>query len=974
MLNKICGNNNLIYNKLGYNNTYSTLQAASRSGAQASRIYNYNNRYGIQQNLIPIPCPIHPVDPVIPSYPANVNCKACHSYFYNSNTADKSNIWPNFGGNLSNTRAIPANSIYTVKSENCLSMSCQQQVKLPMTLNGVQISGYSLTYHGICDAMYYYNVIVLDAATYLGANNIGVLLGLDLQSYGNVAFIIKVNRKTGIVEACKSCAEITGKPNKPVILNIFDTGDASTRGPLFLYKNYLYLTGQDTQYSSTYKINTSDLSLVHYEQIPPQFSKIITQISGIPITVPFKTREMREVLVIPPTTDLNPDIDDDFRKYPLVLTMSTGNTTYAYVTNNDSDAERLIRFKNYYNTSGMVFAYLDKGSTWENIWNFSTGPEPLVVGDILPDQWFSPQTVSSSPTDTAYIWIPLYNGFIFTDKNNNYYASTGKNFVIGSYNFNTSLIESFNTTQESIDYFNINAKPGYITFENGNVFDINETYTILLADNSGTYDVSGNQLLAQPIKLYLYPNFVIPEMLSTCPGDIIANAASHYGAGIWGSPCWDSSLNFLYIPGGNAYNFPQYERDLRDPSGVYISKNIQALAQANAVFSDGLIGKPLVPVVEFVNPASPYLTYMQYLDIQDASSNAQIFFNAQKTFLQNDRNLQNIQISERGNRLLDCGISAINPYKKGGKAELKWYYRLIWGGIFTFEGYLNYPSGLIQTPGFFQNGGLELNNDTLGVSLTTIGTDPSGNPIRRLVANNKGEITVLNPDAYFNIVPSVSNDIDCSQGISSCSPPLLNGSYNTFLSCFPDQLQGPIGGLITMTTTTGRNLIITRDSGNPNTVNTQNGLICTAQRVILPKAKGMDRFAECNSGFLTCYDLDMIGTTTDFNKIMLWQIPLIRFGTNNGQNVPAIGYPSNISNGPICAYGDIITVGMSNGQLWLVDAKDGIIQHKIAVCEGIACGGPIVSNQLMLTGGYNKWGKFNANKGYFYYSFTPNGK
>lgn len=964
MIQNVCDRNNIIYNKIGYNNSYSTLQAASRSGNQAARIFNYDNRYGLPQTLIPTPCPDHPVVPPIPPYPADVNCKTCYSYFYNSNT-DQSNIWPNFGGNLANTRAIPQNSIYNVKSENCLSMSCQQQVKLPMTLKGVQISGYSLTYHGICDASYYYNVIIVDPATYLGADNIGVLLGMDKQSYGNAAFIIKVNRKTGVVEAYKSCEEITGKPNHYPINTIYDTGDASTRGPLFLYGNYLYLTGQDTQYSSIYKITTSDLSLVHYELIPEQFNEIISEISGIQIPKAFKSREMREVLVIPPTTDLT--VHEDFRKYPLVLAMSTGNTTYAYVTDNSNDAQRLIRFKNYYSASGMVFAYLDKGNSWENIWNFSTAPDPLIVGETLPSEWFAPGVVN------PYIWIPLYNGFKFTDISNNY-ASAGKNFFIGSYNFNTSLIESFNTTQQAIDYFTNNAKPGYVTFVGGQVFDISASYPLYDASNVFIMDVSGSQLLAQPIKLYLYPNFVIPSMLSTCPGDIIANAASHYGAGIWGSPCWDASLNLLYIPGGNAYNYPQYERDLRDPSGVAISENIQELAQANAVLSNSLIGKPLVPVVEFLNPASPYLTYKQYLDIQDASSNIDTFFNAQKTFLQNDRNLQNISISQRGNRLLDCGIAAINPYLKGGKAELKWYYRLIWGGIFTFEGYLNYPSGLLQTPGFFKNGGLELNNDTLGVSLKTIGSDPSGNPIRRLVANNKGEITVLNPDASFNIVPSVSGDIDCSQGIASCNPPLLNGSYNTFLSCFPDQIQGPLGGLITMTTTTGRNLIITRDSGNPNTVNSQNGLICTAQRVVLPKAKGMDRFGECNSGYLTCYDLDVIGTTTDFNKIMLWQIPLSRFGTNNGQNVPAIGYNSNITNGPICAYGDIITVGMSSGQLWFVDAKDGTIQHKIAICEGIGSGGPIVSNQLMLTGGYDKWGGYNANKGYFYYSFTPNGK
>jgi hypothetical protein len=972
MINNVC-ENNVNYNKLGFNNGYHTLQAAARSGPQAARMYNYFSIHGFPTCSTTPPSPPPP-----PPYPANVNCKTCDSYFYNSNPEDPSNVWPNFGGNLANTRSIPENSTYNVKAENCLNMACEKQVKLPMTFNGIQISGFSLTYHGVCDATYYYNVIVLDAATYLGVFPVGVLFGVDAQTYGNAAFIIKVNRKSGVVEAYKSCSQITGKPNQYPINSIFDTGDASTRGPLFLYGNYLYLTGQDTQYSSIYKISAANLSLVHYEQIPQEFNKIITEISGVPIPKPFKSREMREVLVIPPLTgNTDPNIHSDFKKYPLILAMSTSNTTYAYTTDANSDAERLIRFKNYYSASGMVFAYLDKGSTWENVWNFSMAPTPLKVGDTLTSTWFAPQTA----TEPAYVWIPLVDGFQFTNVVSDKYTSVGENFFIGSYNFNTAVFESFNTTDERIAYYTVNAKPGYYTFQNGDIFDINSNYNIVLLDGSGTYTVAGSQLLGQPIKLYLYEGFVIPTSLYGCPGDIIANSASHYGGGIWGSPCWDSQLNLLYIPGGNAYNFPQYERDLRDPDGgggTTISKNIQDLAQANATLSDALIGKPIVPVVEYLDGASPYKTYKQYLDIQDANTNVLDFFAAQKTFLQNDIDIKNIPISQRGNRLFDCGITAVNPYKKGGKAELKWFYRLMWGGIFTIESGFQYPAGLLQTPGFFQNGGGELNNDTLGVALITIGQTDMGVPIRRLVANNKGQICVLDPDAYYSITPSIPGDIDCSQGIESCIPPLLNGIEHSFLSCFPGQAQGPIGGLILMTTTTGKNVIIMRDCGISNTVNSQNGIISTARRVILPKARGMDRFCENDSGFLTCFDLDEIGkdplVEDDFNRIMLWQIPLTRFGINNGQNVPAIGYPENLSNGGICAYGDIITVGMSTGQMWFVDAKDGTVQHKIALCEGIGAGGPIVSNQLMLTGGYNKWGGFNKNKGYFYYSFTPNGK
>lgn len=949
----------------------------SASGAMASWVSKYARRNNLPQPIKqPINQPTKNIQPApsisIPStnvtqYPANIS-NTDKSFFYNAKD-EPSNRWENFGGNLQNTRFIEQNSMLNVKAENCLSIACNQQVKLPMKLNGIPLSGISLTYHGVCDHKYYYNVIITNLATYLGNSQVGILGGQDLQSYGNEAYIIKVNRETGIVENYKSCSHITGKPNKPVVNNIFDTGDASTRGPLFLFGDFIYVTGQDTQYSSIYKINKNDLSLIYYQQIPDEFNKIITDVNGIKLKTPFKSREMREVLVIPPLKD-NTDntIHSDFKKYPLVLAMSTGNSTYVYITDTNSDTERLIRFKDYYNSSGEIFAYLDKGSQWEPIWTFSTGPKPLKIGDTLPTEWFA-----KNVTDT-YIWIPLIDGFDF--KTTDTYSSAGKNFFLGSYDFKTGFSISFTTSEEKRNYYKQYANPGYITFNNHDVFDVNQTYTLTLLDSTETIQVTGKQLEGQPIKLFLYNKFVIPNMLSTCPGNIIANAASHYGAGIWGSACYDNIKNLIYVPTGNAYNYPQYERFLKDASGVTISTNIQNLAQANATFGNKLLEKPLVPIVEYLNPVSPSLTYKQYMDIQGANREVKDFFQAQHTFNENDKNIRNIPISERGNRLLDSGIIAINPYiKTGGKAELKWFYRLIWGGIWSFEAHLQFSSGLLQNPGFFLNGGMELNNDTLGVSLLTIGQNK-----RRIVAYNKGQVVVLDPDAETKIQPSIPGDIDCTGGIKTCTPPLLDGKERVFLNCFPNQIQGTIGGLVVMKTSTNRNIIIVHNAGEVNGINTINNYQDVARQMFLPKAKGFGRFCEADTGFLTCYDLDAIGVEHDdngddnYDKIMLWQRPLTRFGINNGEKVTASGYPSNFSNGAISAYGDIITIGFSTGQIWFIDAKTGNVQHKIALCEGIGSGGPIISNQLMLTGGYNKWGNNNKNNGYFYYSFTPNGK
>lgn len=938
------------------------------SGSMSSWVSTYARRNNLPQpiNILPRPQPT-PLIEVTSQYPANIQ-NTQKSFFYNS-IAQPSNKWENFGGNLQNTRFIQQNQKLHVKPENCLSIACNQQVKLPITFNGTEISGISLTYHGVCDNTHYYNVIIINIATYLGNGTVGILGGQDLQSYGNEAYIIKVNRETGIVEKYRACSDITGKPNKQVVKNIFDTGDASTRGPLFLFENFIYVTGQDTQYSSIYKINKSDLSLVYYEKIPDEFNKIITDVNGIKLTSPFKSREMREVIVIPPLKD-NTDstIHADFKKYPLVVGMSTGNSTYVYITDTNSDAERLIRFKDYYNSSGEIFAYLDKGTVWEPIWTFSTGPKPLKIGDTLPSEWFAPNIVES------YIWIPLIDGFNFTTTDT--YSSVGSNFFLGSYNFQTGKSITFATSEEKLNYYKQNAKPGYINFNNNDIFDINKTYTLTLLDSTETIQVTGKQLEGQPIKLFLYKNFVIPDMLSSCPGNIIANASSHYGAGIWGSACYDDIKKLLYVPTGNAYNFPQYERFLRDQGGVTISANIQAIAQANADFGNKLLEKPLVPIIEYLNNNSPSSTYKQYMDIQGANREVKEFFRAQHTFNNNDKAIRNIPISERGNRLLDSGIMAINPYiKNGGKAELKWFYRLIWGGIWSFEAHLQFSSGLLQNPGFFLNSGIQLNNDTLGVSLMNIGQNK-----RRIVAYNKGQVAVLDPDAMSQIIPSITGDIDCTNGIKECLPPLLNAKERVFLNCFPNQIQGTIGGLIVMKTSTNRNIIIVHNAGEVNGINTINTYQDVARQMFLPKAKGFDRFCEADTGFLTCYDLDAIGVEHDdngddnYDKIMLWQTPLTRFGVNNGDKVIVSGYPSNFSNGAISAYGDIITIGFSTGQLWFIDAKNGDVKHKIALCEGIGSGGPIISNQLMLTGGYNKWGNNNKNRGYFYYSFTPNGK
>ena len=138
----------------------------SATGSMSSWIFAYNRRNNLPR---PITEPIKN----IPPYPANIN-NTEKTFFYNAKD-EPSNRWENFGGNLQNTRFIEPNSTLSVKSENCLNFGCNQQVKLPMTLNGKQLSGISLTYHGVCDNTHYYNVIITDKATYLGNNSVGIL-------------------------------------------------------------------------------------------------------------------------------------------------------------------------------------------------------------------------------------------------------------------------------------------------------------------------------------------------------------------------------------------------------------------------------------------------------------------------------------------------------------------------------------------------------------------------------------------------------------------------------------------------------------------------------------------------------------------------------------------------------------------------------------------------------------------------------
>jgi len=938
------------------------------------------------------------------------------------------NVMNTYTVNQQNTNQVQVSSTNYLTPETVQSLKCKIQKVLGYTQSGKQIKNIVSSFNGVFDEDYFYDVCQIKTASYLGSFPQGVLLGLDLQAYGNEAIIVKIKRSTGEVVAAKTCAEITGYPNQPTINSILDTGDSSTRGPLEIYGDYIYLSGQDTRWNSVYKISKSDLSLVTYQRLPDKYQKIVTSITGAPngqdFTGPyFKSYEAREVMVIPPqTSEVRPGLDSDFYNYPLVLVSVTSNNTYTYVQ--ATTVNRYQIFNRWFRASGTMIAYLDKGvSGFEKIWEFSMAPDPLQKGQALPETWFAPTGAGfATGADQPYVVIPLYDGFRFTDFSTTptYKTSDYNNVFISKESGNNNIFKGQYTLEDGISAFVVGNGVGTISFTDGQVFDKNNMYTINLygtggydAGIVGTGSVTGTYLLGQPIRLFVNSSFIIPTgtLEGVVPGDVIATNASHYGGGLWCRSCWDPKLGFLYIAGGNNYNNPEYERQIYNWNYESTKANQNYNDKVTTHAYSLMNNQSLETKIEYTNTVNSATygtlpdinTSIMYQDIVGAETGASVVRQAGKDYVDFIISNKNKNLSSRNKRLLGTSVSAIDPYSKTG-AGLKWTYKMIEGGAWSVDAVIAYPGGILRNPNTAFYGQGDLNMDVLQVSLVNLTSNPTGP--RCLVAQSKGLITLLNPDAYYNTVAVNPSELDMKSGIVSCQPPLFNststgaGNEMSFIMNSVNYIQffpGQMAATKTLKGQSGRNLLISKASGRQFGYQKleASGPRINTPLISLPFARGSEnRIGTTNAGNLTCFDLDYLcgfnGTTYSYQldrnslvstKAVIWQKPLEGFGNplkdgllnhsfSNGWAGPRAGPMENTS---FKVYGDIIIVGNNNGTIQFFDQRNGREVGKIATCEPQASSITIANNQLMLIGGYDKWNNDNTQLGLSYYTFTPNG-
>ena len=997
--------------------------------------------------------------------------------FFNDNTGSFTNM-SNWGVNLQQTRRMPwsgQNANYRAALTPDTAMSLQCQIQKPLgnipnyTTTGTNLGGYNSvsSYNGVFDQDYFYQVCGVEAATYLGnisgSSLRGVLLGIDQQAYCNNAILVKINKHTGETAQIKLIADITGKPNLyygPTGIN--DTGDSSTRGPLYLYGNYLYLTGQDTKYSSVYKINKSDLTLAAYTEIPSQFNQIVgpvfTGAYGSTTAPAFKTREMREVFVLPPMTGtVRPGLHPDFYTYPLVLAMSTVNNFYVYT--NDNYTTRYQIFDNWFKTCGKVFAWFDKGSSFEYLYDFDMGPTALSAGDPLPSTWFGP-TGPSDPVfnQKPYIHVPLYNGFQFKDfttgdptwsacETGNYMMTQNNISQDGS---NVSTLFGSNpypgtyTLDDCIALIQFAYKPGVVYFPPGTVFSTGAMYEVgylgtggIAGGIIGTGTATGSVLLGQPIRLYVKPGFVIPTgtLGGAIPGQSIATMAGHYGAGIWGTPCFDPKLGYMYIPGGNPMNFPQYERDvfngaLGEYTQAVIALNSENSKTAWKLMNDSTIKTKTAILGRYNGYSSGFSddvrTALPYTEIEGFSTGAAVLRQKQRDMVDYVLAQKNQSMSARNKRLLDSSIVAIDPYYSRTGAALKWTYKMVEGGCWTVDSLLNAPGGLLRdyTQAFYGQG--DLNMDVTSIMLvnqeetsTKYGVGASYTGPRVLVAQSKGMISLLNPDGYFCCTGVDGVDPQMKSGIAYNQAPLFGsrsisetGSEMSFIQDFFGYVQswpGTIAHAVVQrdngsaSTSFSRNLLIVKQSGSSRQFlqYETGGKYIDRTPLFLPFARGHDNtFFRPEGGSITCYDLDTLcqrgiiqnsfgsrtnwytntgvnRNTVDLSKAVVWQVP-IKHGRRIAEK-NLFGYVSGGTdtngdhNTGIIVYGNVLLNGTSQGVTECYDIRTGKLTGQFATVEPAAAAVTVYNNQIMFIGGYNKWNNANS-LGFCFYKFTPNGK
>jgi hypothetical protein len=379
---------------------------------------------------------------------------------------------------------------------------------------------------------------------------------------GAPTYLVKVDRKTNKIVQYKDLGDITGL-HTTNWSDYNQAGDDVTRGPLCLYGDYIYLTGQSQKYHTIMKIKKSDLTLVWRKEVWNDTQSIGYTLTGsIDTNLSIGPAKMRNIIVIPPAGG---------RTKPLVVSVAT-STEYGTVVTNS-----LSKFFEYYSAYGHVFAYEDNGSDATKLWQFDTVPDFLQAGDALPTGSFNLKA-DDSIQDELRIYDKLVNGYVFQagSTGGTGVAKTDGVFYMLTYPdlslYNPTLNPPF-CYYMKVDFTENSANWNHCA----GVFDSTKSYTgvfcnmysgqevssksgavraadcmsFIVADGSGLKTtITGTSIAGNPVTKIFYKQQIGHKILSS----IEAHQLNYYGAGMYANITYDAVQDAVIL---GANNFSQ---------------------------------------------------------------------------------------------------------------------------------------------------------------------------------------------------------------------------------------------------------------------------------------------------------------------------------------------------------------------------------------------------------------------------------
>jgi hypothetical protein len=659
-------------------------------------------------------------------------------------------VWKTADKDLQNTRYIPPTEEntsssyvpYSIKDYE-LSKSFQLPTEEGQTMYGLVVDEESVYALGHVSRCYSGAFIEGDASTlagrrYMSANYLGGLFGHDANNFGYGAYIVKLDRYSLKQQAIKYISTIPDMQYS-----------TSTRGPITIHGNYIYLALQaQSEKSAIVKLNKSDLSVA--------WTYTITGYDGN--GRPYgKGVDLRDVRIIPAK---------GARTWDAVIVTSAQLNTYSptsqaapfvFISPGVFPSVQNARKLNpgWYQDCGRVFCLRDHSSSPTLEWTFNTTPDMLQAGDMLTSDSFIPTIdelfvrnnfIATASTGTWFqngsgaAGIPDTRGRYYTGSDGSLYQ--GQEVMQSDYGFATyfvDFLDSDNYSQLINGTLNTSGRlsstgvyRGYqMTGSNKDIIDRGVYVSITGSYITGESNASnvGGVSYGHPFIKTLFGSMTGTYALTQQD----AYHLNYYGAGVYEPPCYDEVNDQLYISSSNSTLGPVMDSLVQENTPYVGGASDTGIAGMN-----GIIGKPVLPANLFVSLNNAYQASGTITTLNALYTGSKDWDNREYARLA-------VAGSPRSNRNLHGSITAI----KVTDGEIKWSERLLGYSNYDWDQALgNFVYDTYMSRG--QNADMGMITLVTGASLTTTGK-------RMVLCTSKLGQMFFDPDASVPVPPAHTN-------------------------------------------------------------------------------------------------------------------------------------------------------------------------------------------------------------------------